>query len=115
MGQLSPSNIEPEHDSWRSLPSADQVHGWLRLQSQLKAKVRSIKLEIQLEEARIGKKKPRDTSARVIGVDEEQSPIVYLRKALLDAEANLDEIESELKMFEFRRDIFRALAYKERL
>lgn len=114
MSLLSSDNVQSEFESWRSLPSADQVYGWLKLQSNLKAKIRSLKLEISIEEAKITRQKPRDTAVRVIGL-EDNSAILYLRRELVHAESELDTVEAELRMFEFRRDVFRAISYKERV
>jgi hypothetical protein len=107
-----------EYGTWRSLPSADVVHGWLKQQAGLKAEIRVLQLEISIQEATISRLKPRDKGVRLIGLaqdDAQEEPIVLqIRRQLAATQAALDAVEVELEMFTFTRDIFKALAFKER-
>ena len=107
------------YETWRELPTADFIYKALQHRAVLQAKVRALALEIQIEEAHITQKKPRDKAVRFVGIEdaEHNHPpyILDLRRELIKTQADLDMLEAEVKMFEFRKDVFKSLSFKERL
>jgi hypothetical protein len=110
---IGPSAPE-QYGTWKELPTSDVVYGWLKRRAVAAARARMLALDISIEEARITQEKPRDTAVRITGIGG-TGPIQGMRRALAEAQAELDDIDADIKMFEFRRDVFKSLSFRERM
>jgi hypothetical protein len=98
--------------SWTNLPSYEDIAGLLRTRAAVTANIRVLELQIQIAEARISLEHPRNTAIRVVG--NESHDILSLRDALIDRKNQLDELEAEIKLFDYQKDVFKTLSYRER-
>jgi hypothetical protein len=106
------------YGTWKELPTADVVYGWLKRRAVVQANIRSLSLGISIEEARISMEKPRDKAVRVVGlggIGGDDTPVIRLRRELDAMQRELDDLDAEIKMFEFRKDVFKSLSFKERV
>jgi len=101
---------------WSDLPSFDEVQELLKRRASISAEIRMLELRLQWKEAEISVEKPRNTSVRIIGYDDETREFMLtMREALATKRGELDVLDAELKLLDYRKDIFRALAYRERI
>lgn len=100
--------------SWTDTPNFDEVHDILKRRASLSGRIRITELNIQLLEAEIGLEKPRNTHIRFLGSDGNRERMQSLRVELVNLRNELDEVEAEIKFLDYRKDIFRAVAYRER-
>lgn len=102
--------------NWNELPGFEEVHDFLRKRAALSAEIRVLELKIKLLEAEISVQKPRNTAARVIGYDDETGAAMReMRNCLAYKCGELDEVDAEIKFFDYRKDIIKTLAYRERM
>lgn len=102
--------------TWNELPGPDEVQHWLSERARLRAAVRFAELNLKIEEARMSKRAPRNTAARVIGVDEEsEQTLIGLNVSLLQARSDLDSVEAELEMLDYRKEIYKANSFRGRV
>lgn len=100
--------------SWTELPSFDDVRAWLQRRAKITAEIRVLELRIQMREAETGLRNPRNTAIRVLG-DEESRDLPTLREALVDKRNELDDVEADIKLFDYQKDVFKTLSYRERV
>lgn len=100
---------------WREEPSFEMVQIALKTQAKIKAQIEVLETELKIEQAFIAKKKPRDTAAKVVGIDEEsQTRLIELQRDLAKLRGELAYIESNVTFNKFYMEMFKALAYRER-
>ena len=102
--------------TWNDLPDIDLIHGLLTKRAQLRALIRWIELRLKTVEAQISIRAPRNTAARVVGIDEETTnSLNVLNEELLDTKQQLDTIEAELEFFEWQKEIYKANSFRGRV
>lgn len=100
---------------WREEPSFENVQSALKERGITKAQIEALDAELKIEQAFIARKKPRDTSARVVGIDEEtQTRLIELQRELAQLRGKLAQVEADVDFNKFHLDIFKALCFKEK-
>lgn len=102
--------------SWAELPGIDDVYSSLKKQAQIKARLRVAKLELEIYQAKMTQAKPRTTSVKLVGVDEQSEVRLYeLLLSVANLESELDELDAEVKFNEYRREAAKIISYKQRI
>jgi hypothetical protein len=101
---------------WEILPDAGEVHTSLMRQADLKARLKIAKLELEIYQAELVRSKPRDTSVKLIGIDDEtRARVRELLQRVIDVEVELDTVDAQVKFNNHRVDAAKMLAYKTRM
>jgi hypothetical protein len=96
-------------------PDASRMHACINRAVLARTKLRAAKLELALYQAEMDIRKPRSPSARMLGVDDEsERRMRSLHTAVMDAENEVDEYESELKFEEYIKETAKMRAYQSR-
>ncbi len=104
-----------EHD-WESVPDIHEVRDALFQQAACRARLKIAKLELDIYQAELVQRKPRDASVKIIGVDDESRAKLHeLQLHVLSAEDELNRIDAEVKFNSHRIDAAKAFMYRNRL
>lgn len=101
--------------TWDAMPTMEEVREVMQEVATTRAQVRIATLELELFEARMDQIKPRSTSAKKLGVDDatlEES--LKLRRQLIDYKNQLDKWEMALEFLNYRKELYKAEAYRVR-
>jgi hypothetical protein len=102
--------------SWEELPDVMDVHGALMKQANLKALVKMAKLELEIYQAELSNKIPRNSSVKLVGHDDEsRDRLRILLNRLVELESELDVVDAEVKFNSHRIEAAKMLAYKNRI
>ncbi len=100
---------------WRDAPDLHEVYQQLKQRGQIKAEIGMLENELKVEQARISTRKPRDTAARIIGIDDVSGALLIdLQSRITQLKSELEIVEAAITFSQFHRDMFKAIAYKER-
>jgi hypothetical protein len=100
---------------WAELPDIHDVRDALKHQADLKARIRIEELQLDILRAVEVQKKPRDTSVKFVGTDEESGArIQKVLHNLIALKNELDAVEADIKFHEYRRDAAKTMSYKGR-
>jgi hypothetical protein len=101
---------------WSELPDIYEVRNALQELVIARANLRALELELTIVQADISVRVPRNTAARVVGIDEEsRDTLIRLQRAIVEAKNSLDHWESEVKFCEFRKEAAKVVGYKSRI
>jgi len=102
--------------SWDNLPDIYEVRTALRELVSAKAQLRAAELSLAIAQADIAKEAPRNTAARVVGVDAEtRQSLINLQRIVIQCKNGVDHWEAEVKFHEFRRDCAKTVSYKSKM
>lgn len=102
--------------TWQEQPSFDDVKSALRQRASLTAQIRVLEYELQELQAKISLEKPRNTAVKIVGYDEEtRMALQGINHSIINLRCQLDDVEAEIKFGEYHKDMFKALAYRERI
>jgi len=102
-------------NSWREEPVFELVQSALKDRGIIKAKIEAFEAELKILQAQMSQKQPRNTSVKIIGIDQESSErLIGLQKELAYLYGSLAKCEAEIDFNKFHLELFKALAYKER-
>lgn len=101
--------------SWYELPTQEEVHRYLKERAMLKADIETLANALQIAQAQVSQRKPRDTAARIIGIDEASSQqLLSLQNKIAELRGSLALADAEIEFHNYKREIYKALAYRER-
>jgi len=101
---------------WSELPDIIDVYKSLQLQADLKAKLKAAKLSLEIYQAELCREKPRDTSVKLIGIDEQsRAKLEGLFNSIAEIESQLDKVDAEVKFNNSRIDAAKVMGYKGRI
>lgn len=101
---------------WNEMPDALEVYEAMQSMVAARARLRAASLELEIFEAQMAKLAPRNVAARKIGIDEETfERALLLNRALIEAKNELDKWEVLIDFLNFRKEMYKAEAYKVRL
>src|SRR5258706_7209422 len=102
--------------SWSEAPVCEDVQIMLRDLAQARAQLRLEELRLEILKARMDKVRPRTPHVRIIGVDaDSEIELATLQFSVAEFKGIVDRLEADAKFHEYRRDMYRALSYRERL
>lgn len=102
--------------SWRELPDIDEVAAALKRQAFLKAQLRIAKLHLEMYQAEMARRKPRDSTVKLIGVDDAtRADLKGLFDRVNEIEELLGEIEADITFYNYRRDAAKIMSYQGRV
>ena len=100
---------------WDELPEIEEVRRELLALADAKAHLRMCELELTIAQALIAKAAPRNTAARIIGVDDAtREKLLQLHSQVIDAKNQLDRIQADVDFSEYRKDACKITSYKGR-
>ena len=100
---------------WSELPDYDKVRDALKAQARLKADLRVAELELEIAQAELVRIKPRDSSVKLIGIDEESKQRLHsLHLRVIVLRAQLDELDADVKFNDYVKDAAKVMSYKGR-
>lgn len=101
--------------SWEELPDINEVRETLKSQAQVRARLKAAKLELEIYQAKMVQRKQRDSSVKIIGVDEEtEKRLRQLLNDVLALESQLDELDADAKFMDYRKEAAKIMSYKGR-
>lgn len=101
---------------WSELPDINDVYESLKQQADLKARHRIAKLRLEMYQAEMVQRKPRDSSVKVVGVDEASRKILAgLLEAVAEIEGQLDQLDANVKFNDYRREAAKIVGFRTRL
>lgn len=101
--------------NWSDIPDLDTVRTYILKRGDVRAELTILTTELSFEQARISKAKPRDKAVRIIGLDDESTTtLLDLQRQIAQLRAELDHIDAEIDFNTYHKEMFKALAYKER-
>lgn len=102
--------------NWSDLPDIYEVRNALREMVHAKARLRALELELTIAQADISVRAPRNTAARIVGIDEgTRVNLIRLQREIIAAKDNLDHWDAEVRFHDFRKDAAKVTGYKTRL
>lgn len=100
---------------WSDIPDMLTVREALQRRASIKAQIELVNFDYSLAAAQVGLQKPRNPDARIAGIDEESAGILIpLQRRIVELRGELSRVEEEITFLQYHKDIFKALAYKER-
>lgn len=101
---------------WNEAPDFDEVRQTFRELAAAKAELRVAELNLQIEQALMDRARPRTPHVRVIGIDDESRErlrVLHLEVTKWRAEVDMHEANSTF--LQYRKDMYKAQSYKDRL
>ncbi len=101
--------------NWNELPEIDYIYECLRKRAELKARLEMLEAELKIEQSKIAKVKPRDTAARIIGVDESSGKkLLDLQMEIAALRGDIGRTEADVEFNNYRKEIFKSLSFNQR-
>jgi hypothetical protein len=98
--------------SWDSLPDINEVRDALRKQAQLRAELKVARLELEQYQAWLSQRKPRDSSVKLVGIDEQtRLKLDTLLQHVAKLEGDLDHVDADVKFNDYRREACKIMSY----
>jgi hypothetical protein len=99
--------------NWSELPDVNDVYDSLKQQAALRAQLKVAKLQLEIYQAELCKAKPRDTSVKLLGIDEEsRAKLAEMFSAILTLESALDEIDAQVKFNSQRIEAAKLMSFR---
>lgn len=100
---------------WNEMPDLLTVREAYTRRAQLRGELTIQTGELAIEQAHVGMAVPRNPHARVVGADEASGAVLLtIQRKIHQLRAELDQVEAEIDWNNFHKEMFKALAYKER-
>ena len=101
---------------WAELPDISDVRDALYTQANIKAQLKIAKLELEIYQADMAPQKPRDSSVKLIGIDDtSRAHIQELLNRVVSVESELDTVDASVKFHSYRLEAAKALMYRSRI
>jgi len=102
--------------SWEELPDITEVRSALFNQADIKAQLKIAKLDLEIYQAELTKEKPRDSSVKLIGIDDtSRGRLQDLMNRVRHLESDLDRADAEVKFHAYRLEAAKMIGYKTRI
>lgn len=102
--------------TWEDLPDINEVRDALFNQADIKAQLKIAKLDLEIYQAMMAKEKPRDTSVKLIGVDDQsRDRLQDLLNRVRHCESDLDRADATVKFHSYRLEAAKVIGYKTRI
>jgi len=102
--------------NWEEIPNITDVREMLLRQAGLKAALKIAKLELEIYQSELTQKHPRNSSVKLVGVDDEsKNKLSQLLRRVIDVETELDIVDAEVRFNAHRLDTAKALMYRGRI
>lgn len=102
--------------SWRDLPDIQDVADALNQQGVLKARLRVAKLQLEIYQAELVRKKPRDSTVKLIGIDDaSKAQLVLLFEKVNAIEEQLGDVEAAITFYNYRKEAAKIMSYQGRV
>lgn len=100
---------------WSEQPDQLTVRTAIMRRGEIRAALRGLDAKLAIAAAHAGIKKPREPIACVAGIDDEARMILgNIQDQIVALEAELDTIEADININAYHKDMYKAIAYKER-
>lgn len=101
---------------WESFPDLEDVRGALMNQAELKTQLKIAKLELEIYQAELCQRKPRDASVKIVGVDDiSKQHLEGLMRRVITVEEQLEHVDATVKFNSHRIEVAKAISYKGRI
>lgn len=101
--------------SWRDEPSFETVQGALRERGQLRAHIEMLEAQLKIEQAKVARQKPRDTAAKIVGINEETEEILTgIQRELAQLQGDLSRVDAEIEFNRYHLEMYKSIAYQSR-
>lgn len=97
-------------------PDLEDVRNALLNQADLKTQLKIAKLELEIYQAELCQRKPRDSTVRIVGVDDiSKQQLAELMRRIIHIEEELDYVDATVKFNSHRVEIAKAISYRGRI
>lgn len=97
-------------------PDLEDVRNALLNQADLKTQLKIAKLELEIYQAELCQRKPRDSTVRVVGLDDvSKQHLEGLMRRVITIEEQLDYMDATVKFNSHRVEIAKAISYRGRI
>ncbi len=111
-----PFDVPLVDEQWSELPDITDVRSALKAQAKLRAQLKVAELELEQFQAFLVQRKPRDSSVKLVGVDEQtRIKLDDLLRKVVAIKGELDEVDAEVKFNDFRREAAKIVSYRGRV
>lgn len=105
--------------SWTNPPDFDEVRDTLTTLSRKRTELRAAELELQVAQVKVNNSKPGRKAAadiKLVGYDDNtEAMLANLRSTTEGLRASVEELEANVKFFEYWKEMFKALSYRGRV
>lgn len=102
--------------SWEDLPDIMDVREALKKQAGVRAQLKVAELELEQFQAFLVQRKPRDSSVKLVGIDEQtRIKLDDLLRRVVALKGELDDIDAEVKFNDFRREAAKIVSFRGRV